>query len=116
MQFSAQLKNQELSEDVFRDLTELENYAEETYSSLMYLGLECLGVKNIKADHVASHIGKAQGLSILLRATPYHSSKRRCYLPLDLVTKVPIHTVNPIFQVWSCAGGAISWNSIEIIK
>ena len=62
--------------------------AEETYSSLLYLSLECLGIKNVDCDHPASHLGKALGIVIFLRATPHHSSKRRCYLPLDLISKV----------------------------
>jgi hypothetical protein len=36
---------------------DLEDYAEHTASSLLYLALESLGIKNIHADHVASHLG-----------------------------------------------------------
>lgn len=36
------------------------------------------------ADHAASHIGKAQGIVTCLRATPYHSSRRKVYLPMDI--------------------------------
>lgn len=46
------------------------------------------GVKNVHADHAASHIGKAQGLTTLLRATPYHAQQRRVYLPIDIIVKV----------------------------
>lgn len=42
------------------------------------------GVKNVHADHAASHIGKAQGIVTCLRATPYHSSRRKVYLPMDI--------------------------------
>lgn len=42
------------------------------------------GVKDVHADHAASHIGKAQGIVTCLRATPYHSSRRKVYLPMDL--------------------------------
>lgn len=38
-------------------LEDLEKYCEDTYSSLLYLTLECLGVRNVTADHAASHIG-----------------------------------------------------------
>lgn len=42
------------------------------------------GVKNVQADHAASHVGKAQGIITCLRATPYHSSRRKVYLPMDI--------------------------------
>lgn len=45
-------------------LEALEKYCEETSSSLLYLTLEILGVKDTNADHAASHLGnekKKQG-------------------------------------------------------
>lgn len=42
------------------------------------------GVKDVHADHAASHIGKAQGITTCLRATPYHSGRRKVYLPMDI--------------------------------
>eukprot|EP01116_Phalansterium_solitarium_P002382 TRINITY_DN12376_c0_g1_i1.p1 TRINITY_DN12376_c0_g1~~TRINITY_DN12376_c0_g1_i1.p1 ORF type:complete len:327 (+),score=63.32 TRINITY_DN12376_c0_g1_i1:122-1102(+) len=76
-----------LEGEQMRNIDDIEAYAEDTASAMLYLSLECLGVKNLHADHVASHIGKAEGTSILLRATPHHASKRRSYLPLDLMAK-----------------------------
>ena len=49
------------------------------------------GVENVHADHAASHLGKAQGLTTVLRAIPYHAQRRRVYLPLDLIVKVRPH-------------------------
>ncbi|XP_025116100.1 NADH dehydrogenase (ubiquinone) complex I, assembly factor 6-like isoform X2 [Pomacea canaliculata] len=77
----------QLEIDGFTSVKEVEKYAENTVSSLHYLMLECLGVKNVHADHAASHIGKAQGLTTLLRATPYHAQQRRVYLPIDIIVK-----------------------------
>jgi len=68
-------------------IQELEEYAENTSSSLLYLSLETLGIKNIQADHAASHLGKAIGLCILLRAVPFHSKAKQVYLPLELTMK-----------------------------
>lgn len=45
----------------------MERYAEETVSSIYYLILKVAGVENVHADHVASHLGKAQGISNILR-------------------------------------------------
>ena len=38
---------------------DVEQYCEETVSSLLYLQLETLGVKHVDSDHIASHIGDA---------------------------------------------------------
>ncbi|XP_053571193.1 NADH dehydrogenase (ubiquinone) complex I, assembly factor 6 isoform X2 [Bombina bombina] len=73
-----------LDDRAYRNLQELETYAENTQSSLLYLTLECLDVKDVHADHAASHIGKAQGIVTCLRAVPYHSSKRQVFLPVDI--------------------------------
>lgn len=43
-----------------------------------------LGVRDIHADHAASHIGKAQGIVTCLRATPYHCTRRKVFLPMDI--------------------------------
>ena len=45
-------------------------------------------VRNVHADHAASHVGKALGIVTLLRATPFHGSRRRVYLPNDIMIKV----------------------------
>ncbi|XP_045752167.1 NADH dehydrogenase (ubiquinone) complex I, assembly factor 6 isoform X2 [Mirounga angustirostris] len=77
-------REKNLDDRAYRNIQELENYAENTQSSLLYLTLEILGVKNLHADHAASHIGKAQGIVTCLRATPYHGSRRRVFLPMDI--------------------------------
>ncbi|XP_032761900.1 NADH dehydrogenase (ubiquinone) complex I, assembly factor 6 [Rattus rattus] len=80
-------REKNLDDKAYRSIRELENYAENTQSSLLYLTLEVLGVKDVHADHAASHIGKAQGIVTCLRATPYHSSQRQVFLPMDVCVK-----------------------------
>ncbi|XP_030638200.1 NADH dehydrogenase (ubiquinone) complex I, assembly factor 6 isoform X1 [Chanos chanos] len=77
-------REKDMEDRAYRNLQELESYAENTQSSLLYLLLETLGVKDVHADHAASHIGKAQGIVTCLRATPYHSRRRKVYLPMDI--------------------------------
>ncbi|XP_013368234.1 PREDICTED: NADH dehydrogenase (ubiquinone) complex I, assembly factor 6 [Chinchilla lanigera] len=77
-------REKNLDDKAYRNIQELENYAENTQSSLLYLTLEILGVKNLHADHAASHIGKAQGIVTCLRATPYHGGRRKVFLPMDV--------------------------------
>ncbi|XP_023557143.1 NADH dehydrogenase (ubiquinone) complex I, assembly factor 6 isoform X3 [Octodon degus] len=77
-------KEKNLDDKAYRNIQELENYAENTQSSLLYLTLEILGIKDLHADHAASHIGKAQGIVTCLRATPYHGGRRKVFLPMDI--------------------------------
>ena len=48
----------------------LERYAENTYSTLLYVTLQGLPVGSVAADHIASHIGKAAGITAILRGLP----------------------------------------------
>jgi NADH dehydrogenase [ubiquinone] 1 alpha subcomplex assembly factor 6 len=63
-------REQSLTNTSFSNLQALESYAENTYSTLLYLTLSALPVNSITADHVASHIGKAAGISTVLRGVP----------------------------------------------
>ena len=54
----------------YQDLEALERYAENTYSTLMYLTLQALPMNSVAADHIASHIGKASGIAAVLRGLP----------------------------------------------
>ncbi|XP_074433568.1 NADH dehydrogenase (ubiquinone) complex I, assembly factor 6 isoform X5 [Larus michahellis] len=77
-------REKNLDDRAYRNIQELETYAENTQSALLYLTLEMLGVRDIHADHAASHIGKAQGIVTCLRATPYHSTRQKVFLPMDV--------------------------------
>ncbi|KAJ8041694.1 NADH dehydrogenase (ubiquinone) complex I, assembly factor 6 [Holothuria leucospilota] len=80
-------RDRTLEDRPFVSLEEVESYAENTASSLLYLTLEILGVKDVHADHAASHIGKSQGLTTIIRAVPYHAARRNVLLPQELLIK-----------------------------
>ena len=71
----------------FESVAAVEDYAEKSVSSVLYLTLECLGIKNVHADHAASHVGRAQGLVTLMRAMPYDARKNRIYIPIELLVQ-----------------------------
>ncbi|CAG8257080.1 unnamed protein product [Penicillium salamii] len=64
-------REQTLTNDPYPTLAALESYAENTYSTLMYLTLSALPMASVTADHVASHIGKAVGIAAVLRGLPF---------------------------------------------
>lgn len=51
----------------FTSLAHLEDYAEKTYSAMMYATLAALPLQSVQMDHLASHIGKACGIVAVLR-------------------------------------------------
>ncbi|KAI0431393.1 Squalene/phytoene synthase [Xylaria sp. FL1042] len=54
----------------FPSLSALEDYAENTYSTLMYSTLAALSIQSMHMDHLASHIGKACGIAAMCRGIP----------------------------------------------
>lgn len=54
----------------FTSLAALEEYAENTYSTLMYATLASLPIQSMHMDHLVSHIGKACGIVAVLRGVP----------------------------------------------
>jgi len=75
--------------DMPETIGELEKYAEDTVSTMLYLTLQAGHIKSTAADHAASHIGKASGILLLLRSLPYHASRNRhfSYIPTQIASK-----------------------------
>ncbi|KAL9246803.1 hypothetical protein vseg_020295 [Gypsophila vaccaria] len=76
-------------DEVPETIEELEKYAEDTQSTILYTTLQSGGINSTIADHAASHIGKASGLALLLKSLPYHASRHRhsAYIPSDIAAK-----------------------------
>ncbi|KAI3453602.1 hypothetical protein Pfo_010265 [Paulownia fortunei] len=75
--------------DIPETVEELERYAEDTMSTILYSTLQAGGIRSTAADHAASHIGKASGLVLLLKSLPYHASRNRHfpYIPTKVAEK-----------------------------
>ncbi|KID78325.1 NADH dehydrogenase (ubiquinone) complex I, assembly factor 6 [Metarhizium brunneum] len=54
----------------YPSLAALEDYAENTYSTMMYTTLASIPLRSMHVDHLASHIGKACGIIAVLRGIP----------------------------------------------
>ncbi|KAJ3188074.1 hypothetical protein HK101_009230 [Irineochytrium annulatum] len=80
-------RQKDLEEATFGGVRDLEAYAENTASSVLYLTLEALGVRSLSTDHVASHVGKAMGIATLVRGLPHHISQRRLMIPSEVTVK-----------------------------
>lgn len=71
----------------FITMKAMEQYAEETTSSINYLVLEALNCRNVHADHAASHLGKSQGILNLLRSIYSQRSNQHLPIPQELLIK-----------------------------
>ena len=91
----------------FPSLAAVESRAENTYSTLLYCTLAALPMHSMHMDHVASHIGKAEGIVSLLRGIPVLTSpvaqtintpagpvstgrQQALLLPLDIMAKAGV--------------------------
>ena len=83
----------DLYNDPMPSLNDLEGYAGETVSGLVQLS--CLVLNNGEDPGTAAasgHAGVAYGLTGLMRALPWHTSRRQMYLPKDVVSR---HGLDP---------------------
>lgn len=63
-------REEHLTNPPYPTLSALETYAENTYSTMLYLTLSALPQASLTTDHIASHIGKAMGIAAVLRGIP----------------------------------------------
>lgn len=81
---------EKLTLSTFPSIDQMEKYAENTCSPIFYLLLASCGIENINADHAFSHLGKAQGLTNLIRSVPHYAQKRVVVLPQDVLAKYKV--------------------------
>ena len=80
-------------------MKELEVYAENTRSLLLYLNLHLLRIDNSDALAAASHLGRCIGICDVIKKIPFYLAKHRGYIPNDLLIKVRkvLHIFSTIF-------------------
>jgi len=72
---SLDARQRDLNSEQPETLDMLEDYAEQGHSSIQYLILESLGVRDEASEYATSHIGVCSGLTTILRAFPYHAAQ-----------------------------------------
>lgn len=71
----------------FTSSQELEEYAESSVSPVFYSLLQVAQIKNLNADHTASHLGKAQGITNLIRSIYGQHGSNHLYVPQEILIK-----------------------------
>ncbi|CAG4944356.1 unnamed protein product [Colias eurytheme] len=74
----------------FRTVEDIEKHSENSVSSVYYLLLSIAGIANVHADHAASHLGKAQGITNILRSIHVSNHHKVVSLPMDVLMKYKI--------------------------
>lgn len=75
------------SNRLFVTTKELEQYAEESVSSMYYLLAKILKSESLDVDHALSHLGKAQGITNMLRAQSRVDRSKTICIPQETMLK-----------------------------
>jgi phytoene/squalene synthetase len=76
-----------------QSMKELEVYAENTRSLLLYLNLHLLCIDDANAILAASHIGRCLGICDVIKKIPFYIAKHRNYVPVEMLAKVRFDTM-----------------------
>lgn len=90
---------------VIEKVSDLENYSEDAFSTILYNTLQAGGINSTQADHAASHIGKASGLLLLLKSIPYHLNRtgNAVYIPREVKSRCGEEMNEAVFEIASVA-------------
>jgi len=77
-------RSYDVSQELFADMGTLEGYANATSGSVMRLATRVLGAGET-LDKLAREAGTAFALAGLLRAIPFHTARRKLFLPAELL-------------------------------
>jgi NADH dehydrogenase [ubiquinone] 1 alpha subcomplex assembly factor 6 len=83
-------RERDLADEPPATLAELEEYAEGTSATLLYLVLEVLGAVEPATRAAARDVGIAYALAGLLRAMPFHAGAGRCYIPAEIAARTGV--------------------------
>jgi NADH dehydrogenase [ubiquinone] 1 alpha subcomplex assembly factor 6 len=77
-------RERDLADEPPATLATLEDYAEGTSATLLYLVVEVLGVTEASTHAAVREVGIGYALTGLLRAMPFHARAGRCYIPAQI--------------------------------
>lgn len=83
-------RERDLDDEPPADMAALEDYAEGTSATVIWLALEILDAADPAALSVARDVGIGYALAGLLRAMPFHASTGRRYIPAELSARTGI--------------------------
>lgn len=84
------IRERDLDDEPPSDMAALEDYAEGSSATLIYLALEVLGAATPGAQEAARHVGIAYALSGLVRAMPVHAQAGRSFIPAALAAETAL--------------------------
>ena len=105
-------REQFLSDKPFNSLDEVGDYGQDAFSSVYLILLELMNNKNGHLKHSVTQLGQCEGLITLLRALPYNASKRRCFLPTQLLSERDLSAE----KIIRCDGENVQKEITEVIE
>ncbi len=90
-------RERDLESELPADLAALVDYAEGSSATLVQLALQVLGEPGAAAREAGRAVGIAWALTGLLRAVPFHASRRRLYMPAALMAEAGL-APNVLFE------------------
>lgn len=75
----------DLTDQAPESLGTLMDYLDATAGGLFHLAAILLGARDTPSVSVARSVGRAWGLTGLIRAIPFHARQQRCFIPQDLL-------------------------------
>ena len=86
----------------YESLRDMAQYGEDTVSNVLYLSLECVGIRDEQTDMVASDIGVGLGILTALRSTGFRATQGECSIPLDLANKYNVD-MDTLWNAWDAS-------------
>ena len=105
-------REQFLSDKPFNSLDDVGQYGEDAFSGVYLLLLELMNNQNGHLKHAVTQLGQCEGLITLLRALPYNASKRRCYLPTQLLSERGLSAE----KIIRCDGDNVQKEITEVVE
>ena len=69
-------------------LADIEQFAEDTAATTMYLSIQGLGINHLDVDHMASHLGRTIGITNLINTIPVQATYHTTPIPIELALQV----------------------------
>jgi len=86
----------------YETLRDMAQYGEDTVSNVLYLTLECVGIRDEQTDMIVSDIGVGLGILTALRSTGFRATQGECSIPLDLANKYNVD-MDTLWNAWDAS-------------
>ncbi len=88
----------DLTDQAPGSLSALVDYLDDTSAALFHLLSLILGARDVATETAARGVGRAWGLTGLIRAIPFHARQHRCFIPQDVAAAAGLN-MRDVFEL-----------------